>query len=458
MPTPRELALQTLLPWNKLYDPPFLPERSDETWKSLSPRDRAFAFDLVTGVMRWRGTLDTVIAYPLRQPLESLDHAVRVVLWLGAYQLLFQSGTTDYAAVDTTVDLAKKHPSTARAAGLVNAVLRGITRLKPTRGPRTATPARNRFSLDFETDVTFSADLFPAVDRLDAHLAAARSHPAVYVQHLRKLYGDEKAGELLLRNNVRPVVTLRVDAETVDVPASAGLAAHAEAERFLVAAEGWNGIVEDLVQRGVMSPQDPTSALPVRTLAKLAADKKVPDPATILDLCAGLGTKSIQLARTFPNAQVTATDVDPKKTERLRTRAAQLGISNLVVVPIAEVSAAKQFDAVLLDVPCSNTGVMAKRVQSRWRWPALMGEGMAALQQLQTDLLVQGTARTASGGTAVYATCSIDPAENESRVATFEKASERSMDIVEQSTTPPALTNAANATHDGGHYTIMLAK
>ena len=71
MPTPREIALQTLLPWKKLYDPPFLPERSEEGWKTLSPRDRAFAFDLLTGVMRWRGTLDAVIQYPLRQPLES---------------------------------------------------------------------------------------------------------------------------------------------------------------------------------------------------------------------------------------------------------------------------------------------------------------------------------------------------------------------------------------------------
>ena len=407
--------------------------------------------------MRWRGTLDVVIQYPLRQPLDSLDHSVRVVLWLGAYQLLFQGGTTDYAAVDTTVDLAKKHPSTARAAGLVNAVLRGITRLKPTRGPRTGMLARNRFSLDFETDVTFSADAFPVLDRLDPHLAAVRSHPAVYVRHLRELFGEKQAGELLLRNNVRPVVTLRVDADSLDVPASAGLVAHAEAERFLVAAEGWNAMVEDLVQRGVVSPQDPTSALPVRALAQLVAEKKVREPATILDLCAGLGTKSIQLARMFPGAQVTATDIDLQKTERLRARAAQLGISNLAVVPIAEV-AGKEFDAVLLDVPCSNTGVMAKRVQSRWRWPALLGEGMAALHKLQTDLLAQGIARTTAGGAVVYATCSIDPAENEKRVESVTNGTSRRIDIAAQRTTLPSLTNAATATHDGGHYAIMVAE
>ncbi|MGN6369386.1 MAG: transcription antitermination factor NusB [Phycisphaerae bacterium] len=457
MPTPRELALQTLLPWKKLYDPPFLPERSEEGWKALSPRDRAFAFDLVTGVMRWRATLDAVIQYPLRQPLDSLDHPVRAVLWLGAYQLLFQAGTTDYAAVDTTVELAKRHPATARAAGLVNAVLRGITRLKPTREKRTGAWARNRFSLDFETDVTLSADVFPALDRIDAHVAAVRSHPAVYVRHLRELFGEQQGGELLLRNNVRPVVTLRVDGDQVDVPAAAGLVAHAEAPRFLVAAEGWNRVVEDLVQRGVLTPQDPTSALPVRMLAELVAEKKVKEPASILDLCAGLGTKSIQLARSFPGAQVTATDIDGQKTERLRGRAAQLGMRNLTVVPIAE-TAGRQFDVVLLDVPCSNTGVMAKRVQSRWRWPGLGGEGMAALNKLQRELLAQGVARAAAGGAVVYATCSIDPGENEKLVSAFQASSERRADVVAQRTTLPSLRNDATASRDGGHFSILRAE
>src|SRR5271156_1189419 len=101
MPTPRDIALQTLLPWQHLHDPPFLPERTDAAWKPLSPRDRAFAFDLLTGIIRWRGALDAIIASQLKQPLDSLDHPVRVLLWLGAYQLLFQAGTTDYAAVDT---------------------------------------------------------------------------------------------------------------------------------------------------------------------------------------------------------------------------------------------------------------------------------------------------------------------------------------------------------------------
>jgi 16S rRNA (cytosine967-C5)-methyltransferase len=458
MATPRDIAFQTLLPWQRAYDPPFLPERTDAAWEGLSPRDRAFAFDLVTGVMRWRNTLDAVIAYPLRQPLDSLDHAVRVVLWIGACQLLMQAGTADYAAVDTTVEMAKKNRLTARAGGLVNAVLRGITRLKPTRGARVAGRlGRNVLALDFETDVMLAADVFPAVSVLDAHLAAVRSHPAIYVQRVRKIFGDEKAGEILLRNNVRPVVTLRVDAAAIDVPGNAGLVPHGEAKQFLVASEGWNAAIEDLVQRGAVSPQDPTSAKPVRALAELVASGKIREPGTILDLCAGLGTKSIQLAKAFPRAKIFATDVDAQKIARLRARATQVKAENLVAVPIGEL-AGQKFDVVLLDVPCSNSGVMAKRVQSRWRWPALVGEGFAALQKLQSDLLAQGSSLAAPNGAVVYATCSIDPAENELLVSGFVEKCERRMQIVEQQSTVPSLTNSAVGMHDGGYYAVMVAQ
>ncbi len=423
MQTPRELAFRFLLQWVNLSDPPFLPGRTDAVWAQLSPRDRAFAFDLITGIIRWRSCLDAVISSRIRQPLESLDHPVRAILWLGAYQLLFQSGTADYAAVDTTVTLARKNHDTAAAAGLVNAVLRGITRLTPTVSPISAKPpapprlSRRSFALDFDNLLTLGAEIFCPPSALDAHLATVRSHPSAYVKHLRKIYGDDLAAHLLLRNNLRPVVTLRVDGDSLDVPASAGLIAHAEAPRFLVAAEGWNPIIEEFVTSGKLSPQDPTSAKSIRTLAQLVADEAMREPVMILDLCAGLGTKALQLARAFPAAQITATDIDAPKIARLRTRAAQMKLTNLATIPIAELPPEKRFDVVLLDVPCSNTGVMASRVQSR------CGAGLpldhAALHTLQMDLLRQGAAFTVPNGTVLYATCSIDPEENETLITRF---------------------------------------
>ncbi len=450
--TARELAFRILSRWYNLAEPPFLPERGDVEWQELSPRDRAFAFDLLTGVMRRRGTLDVLIAAQLRQPLDTLDLPVRVLLWIGAYQLLFQSGTAAYAAVDSTVDLAKSLRQTAKAGGLVNAVLRGITRLHPQAAPR-ATMARSRraFPLDFTSAITLSRDLFPNPHAApDAYLAATTSHPASYAGHLRKLFGDAQAELLLIRNNLRPTITFRVDADSLDAPASAGLAPHSEAARFVVAAEGWNTAIESLVARGILSPQDPTAAKAVRWLAG-----KGESPKTILDWCAGLGTKTLQLARAFPDATVTATDVDHPKLSRLEARARQVKQANIAVRAMPTfVDNADTFDLVLVDVPCSNTGVMAKRVQSRWRWSTL---DHVTLHALQAKLLQQAAARLAPGGLLVYSTCSIDPGENErileSRPATGAFSGDFSK--VHEENTLPSLSDDPLATHDGGYFCVL---
>jgi len=453
----RDVVFRLLKNWSTLEDPPFLPERGHPDWAALAPRDRPFAFDLLTGILRWRSTLDTIIATRLRQPIDSLEIPIRAALWLGAYQLLFQ-GTANYAAVNTAVTLAKEfNPA---AGGLVNAVLRAITRL----GPRKVAVeksltlpqrlARHAVSLDFETDLRFNADIFrdPAI-ALAAHLAAVRSHPRPLVDHLLKLY-SERAGEILLHNNQRPVVTLRVDAAAIDVPAATGLVAHETAPNFLVAREGWNDLIESRVEHGTLSPQDPTAAKPVRQAAALVAAGTLPRPAKILDLCAGLGTKTIQLARTFPEAQVIATDIDTVKLTRLENRVKALGLKNISVHTAQEIENRKSkiendFDWALVDVPCSNLGVMAKRVQSRWRWPTL---DHAALATLQEKLLAQAATLAP---VVIYATCSIDPEENEKRVAKFAAANSRWKVVHEELTLPAGATAGPR---DGGYYAVLRAE
>lgn len=451
MQTARDIVFSLLRKWTTLADPPFLPERSDELFARLSPRDRPFAFDLITGVIRWRKTLDAVIASRLQQPLESLDHAVLALLWLGAYQLLFQSGTSDYAAVDTTVDLARRNRDTHRAGGLVNAVLRNITRLNPKVEPRKPGLARNSVAIDFDRQLTFSEDIFlrPEANPI-GHLAQVRSHPPQYVEHLRNLFGERTAAELLLRNNLRPIITLRADTKEVDVPAAAGLVPHAEAPRFLVAQEGWNAPLEELVTRGTLSPQDPTAAKPIRHLETMIAKNELPAPQKILDLCAGLGTKTLQLARAFPDAAVTAADIDQNKLAKLQSRIEQVKQQNVSLTPPTDMT----FDLVLIDAPCSNTGVMAKRVQSRWRWPTL---DHAALHHLQQKLLTEALHKLAPGGTLLYSTCSIDPAENEKLIAGF-LASQPTLTLLHQQNTLPSLTNAPTQTHDGGYFAVMTRK
>jgi 16S rRNA (cytosine967-C5)-methyltransferase len=107
---------------------------------------------------------------------------------------------------------------------------------------------------------------------------------------------------------------------------------------------------------------------------------------------------------------------------------------------------------VLVDAPCSNTGVMAKRVQSRWRWPKL---DHAALRELQLKLLRQAAESLVGGGILVYSTCSIDPAENEKLVAQFLGEGERRFEKVHEEGTLPSLTNDAAGTWDGGYFAVL---
>jgi 16S rRNA (cytosine967-C5)-methyltransferase len=454
----RSIVFQLLSSWTTLHNPPFLPERTHPGWAAMTGRDRAFAFDLLTGVMRWRGTLDAVLATRVRQTLDGLEPPIRAALWLGAYQLLFQ-GTASYAAVDTAVTLAKQH--NPAAGGLVNAVLRAITRLKPrrmaTREPLASRLSRRALALDFGTDLCFGGDVFvdPAV-ALATHLAQVRSHPRELVEHVLGLYG-EQAGAILLRNNQRSWITLRADAGALDVPSAAGLAAHGETDHFVVAVEGWNEALERLVEAGTLSPQDPTAAKPVRRVAALMAEGTLAKPGGIVDLCAGLGTKTIQLARAFPQSTITATDVDTVKLARLQMRAKSIGLRNVEVASPEELKnqSSKINNAlVLADVPCSNTGVMGRRVQSRWRWPTL---DRGALGRLQEGLLRQAAELAGDNGVVVYATCSIDAAENGGRVGEF-LGNNPGYRVVAEEVTLPSLTDEAARVHDGGYYAVVAGR
>ena len=345
--------------------------------------------------------------------------------------------------------------NTARASGLINAVLRSITRLDPKTKPRGEAEvlSRSSFAVDFEKLVYFNTPVFPKPHSApDRHLAAVLSKPVAYVTHLRKIFGDDVAGKILLRNNVRPVVTLRVDGDELDIPAAAELSAHAEMPRFLVAAGGWNGVIEEWVTRGTLSPQDPTAAKPVLALKEWGVKEQRGVSGKILDLCAGLGTKTIQAARAFREATVTGTDIATDKLEKLSARAKKVKAFNIVVTPMKDVQGT--FDAVLVDVPCSNTGVFAKRVQSRWRWPMME---FAVLRGLQLKLLGQAAERVAAGGVIVYSTCSLDPQENEKLIYQFLQQTPGRFAVAEEKATLPSLTSDPLLTHDGGYYCILKA-
>ena len=110
-----------------------------------------------------------------------------------------------------------------------------------------------------------------------------------------------------------------------------------------------------------------------------------------------------------------------------------------------------RFDLILVDVPCSNTAVFSKRVQSRWRWPTL---DRPALHQLQTNLLTQAASLLAPAGLLIYSTCSIDPAENQQLIQNF--LNKNPFHLLTEQATLPSLTPLPETTHDGGYFAILV--
>jgi len=195
---------------------------------------------------------------------------------------------------------------------------------------------------------------------------------------------------------------------------------------------------------GEFTVQDFTASLPVRFLN--------PQPGwTILDLCAAPGVKTTQLAEaTGDSAKILATDIDVRRLEMIRENIARLGINSIEIVAHDELPASK-FDCILLDVPCSNTGVLARRVEARYR---IDPQAVESLTKTQRELLRTAAAMLKPHGKICYSTCSIQKDENEKIVADF-LGENRTFSLETEKLTLPL---SEGIDHDGGYTAILVRK
>ncbi len=450
---PRLLAAHILSTWIQIHDPPRVESRDSPEWNTLAPRDRALAYDLICGVIRRRLTLDAMIHAVSKTPLDKIDPDIMAVLRMGAYQLVIAQGIADHAAIDTSVELVRQLGA-ARAASFVNAVLRNIQRLEGVVEPLRS-PDALAFPLDGQRQVTFRRAIFPNPQRqLVDHLAVTTSHPRELVSAMIQWLGVEKIRAVLISNNIPPSVTLRCDQPDFIADPEAGLLPH-KSPNFFVAGNGWNPMIESLISNGTLSPQDPTAARAVKALAAILRKQKPnSESLTVLDLCAGLGTKTIQLARALPQTKITACDIAEDKLAAIQRRAAEAHVTNITTVDMPAFRAHKPplFDAVLVDAPCSNTGVLARRLQVRWRWPLFEP---AAMRELQTRLMNDAAEHLKPDGLLVYSTCSIDPSENVLAVEDFlrSRPGEKWSNLRREFQLPT--TGAPTERCDGGFVTVF---
>ena len=364
--------------------------------RTLSPRDSALATELVFGTLRWQRYLDWILAPHAKRRLPALDARVLVILRMTAYQLVFLERVPPFAAVNDAVTLA---PATPGIKAFVNAVLRSFAR----RGPREREPA-------------------PPRDATDA-LATRCSFPTWLAARWIARYGPEDAEALMRALNERPPLTLRANTLRVTREALAARLATEEglagrptrwAPEGLVVGPGgapasWRAFAE-----GLFAVQDEASMLVARLLA--------PAPgATIADVCAAPGTKTTHLAQLMEDrGRVLALDPQPARLARVREAAARLGIRSIEPLDGAVAALAPAFreacDGVLVDAPCSNLGVLRRNPDVKWRRePA----ELAASAERQRGILAAAATMVKPGGRLVYATCSLEPEENEGVVAPF---------------------------------------
>lgn len=317
-------------------------------------RDGAFAHAIYDGVLRRWLTLEFVIGRGLKQAFGAVEPDLRAVLLAGAVQLLLLDRVPDHAAIDQSVRHAKARIREG-AGGLVNAALRRVAELKGERGEQPADWMQRR-DLLLTADgraLQLKAEILPR--DFAERLSVQTSHPEGLLRRWIAAHGEEQASALALKG-IAPVPTIL----NIEADESAGenlidcdMAVRHEEKKALV----WTADrmrLRAMLEKSRIWVQDPSSADVVRIVAGAV------DAGTIrrvVDLCAGQGTKTRQLLRAFPNANVLAADVDGRRLDMLGR---VFGGEKRVKVEHADAAAARvgEADLVLLDVPCSNSGVL----------------------------------------------------------------------------------------------------
>ena len=328
--------------------------------------ERAFVQDLVYTTIRRIRPLRKILGALMKQwPKGELE----ALLYVGAAQILYMPDVPDFAAVSETVDAAKgcENPSIAK---VVNGVLRNVIRRRG----------------EFEKMIA------------SATLEERESFPTALVRRWERRFGAENAARLCEWHNT--------PAETFLARRDGSFAKLERGQR-----------VEDVAgfAEGDFIVQDPGT--------RIAVDILDPKPGErILDACAAPGGKTVQIA--WRGAEVTACEVNPKRRRRLEENLARLKLGVEVISELPSLpenfqlstSNFKLFHKVLVDAPCSNTGVLRRRPDARWNWSE---EKLAALVKLQAEILDACAPRVAPGGLLVYSTCSNEPEENEAQVTAF---------------------------------------
>lgn len=395
--TAREVALQVV---RDVFPAQSAPDRTAQEAldyrvrkADLDARDRGFATVLAFGAIKMRRTLDWYLQPYVGARGKPIDPAIHEVLRLAIYELRF-TNAQPHATVSQWVDLAKRYGHRG-TAGLTNAVLRGFLRDKP------AAPQRADFA-----------------DQ-DEYLGAAFSFPTWIVRQWRAVFGDERIESILEACNApaQPAIAVNRVKMTRDDAVAYFRQHGAQAEPSQLADDAV--LVSDaaLARNGERAAG---GAWWVQSEASASiVDVLNPQPGeSILDACSGRGSKALQTAaRLNGDGTLTCIERDARKVAALEQRASAAGLPVAMIAGDATAPIVQgRFDRILIDAPCSGTGVLGRHPEARWRKRPDDGERLALTQRALLEALAP---HVHEGGALVYAVCSVDPRETSGVVDWF---------------------------------------
>lgn len=359
----------------------------------LTPRDAALTATLTYGVLQNMALCDFYISSFSSILLKKISPRILDILRIGVYQLVFLDRIPAHAAVNESVQMARR--DNPRAAGFVNAILRKI--------------------------IANLTNLPEPIGTQGEILSIKYSHPEWLVKRLIKIFGINDAERILSENNCAPSITARVNPLKGTVnDAIASL----EAQNVSANAHEWlcdcitlsqTGDIEKLkaYQDGLINICDPASQMAALTCGTSMGDN-------VMDACAAPGGKSFVLAQMMNNkGKLLACDIHAHKLTLIARGAMRQGISIIETVQAdASVYDAKKdslFDVVLADVPCSGLGIIRKKPEIRYKEE----KSISQLPQIQGSILHNVSHYVKPGGILVYSTCTILPCENEKVVTAF---------------------------------------
>jgi 16S rRNA (cytosine967-C5)-methyltransferase len=348
-----------------------------ESYAELDNADHRLATEIVMGVLRWRSALDELISAHASQGIAKLDKEVLTVLRMGTYQLQFLERVPARAAVHESVELIKRARKRS-AATFVNAVLRKIQQL-----PKSA----------HDSKINQSENVL--------ELSTVSAHPAWLVKRWTEQFGFNSAQAICGYDQRVPQTAIRVTDDAVLRALKVEGIELAPGQLLNSARRVRSGDItkSQTFRSASVAIQDEASQL----VALLVGTGN-----RILDCCAAPGGKTRVLAERNPEAKILAMELHPHRAKLLRKMAAHSNVE-VVVANATQISSSQRFDRILVDVPCSGTGTLARNPEIKWR---LTPADLSHLQSRQRAILSSAMQQLAPGGKLVYSTCSLEPEEN----------------------------------------------